>query len=104
MIWEFITPGDVVSELHTLGSMFEYNGKDRVYFTKGGDTTGRVMYYNIPTNSIIQCGVVPYGMGTAVQGNRLFTISTSDLAGVSMEYLYVMRQSGTEFWRTLIFW
>lgn len=104
MIWEFVTVGDSVSEVHTIGSMFEYNGKDRVYFTKGGDTTGRVMYYDIPTNNVVTCSSVPFGMGTAVQGNRIFTMSTTDLAGANMEYVYIMRHSGQEAWRTLVFW
>ena len=104
LTWDFVTVGDAVSEVHTLGSMFDYNGKDRVYFTKGGDTTGRVMYYDIPSNSVVTCSTVPYGMGAAVQGNRIFTISTTDLSGANMEYVYVMRQTGTEFWRSLIYW
>ena len=84
--------------------MFTYDGKDRIYFTKGGESTGRVMCYDIPTNAVQQCGVVPYGMSTGVQGNRIFTMSTNDLYAANMEYLYIMRHSGNEFWRTLVFW
>ena len=104
MIWDFMTVANAVSEVHTIGSMFTYDGKDRIYFTKGGESTGRVMCYDIPTNAVQQCGVVPYGMSTGVQGNRIFTMSTNDLYAANMEYLYIMRHSGNEFWRTLVFW
>jgi len=82
--------------------MFEYNGKDRIYFTK--DATGRIMYYDLAKNLVVPCSTVPFGMNTAIQGNRMFTMSTTDLNGGNLEYLYVMRHTGTEFWRTLIYW
>ncbi len=100
-IWEPITQTPL-TETYSLGSMFEYNGKDRIYFTK--DTTGRIMYYDLVKNIVVPCSTVPYGMSTAIQGNRMFTMSTPDLAAQNLEYLYVMRHTGQEMWRLLIYW
>jgi len=101
-IWDFLTQTPM-SETFTIGSMFEYNGKDRIYFTK--DVTGRVAYYDLAKNIIVPCSTVPYGMGgTGYQGNRMFTMNTPDLVGTTLEYLYVMRTGGQEVWRVLIFW
>jgi hypothetical protein len=82
--------------------MFTYNGKDRIYFTTS--VTGRVQYYDLVKNIIVPCSTVPYGMGTGIAGNRIFTMSTADLTAAGMEYLYLMRHSGQEMWRTLIYW
>ena len=104
MIWDFISVGGAITEVHTLGSMFVYDLKNRIYFVKGGDTTGRVMYYDITSNTIVPCGQVPYGMGAGVQGCRMFVMSNSDLKTADLEYLYIMRQTGQEFWRALVYW
>jgi hypothetical protein len=89
-------------ETYTLGSMFTYNGKDRIYFTAG--VTNRVMYLDLVTNYIVPCSTVPYGHSTGLPGNRMFVMSNTDLVGQNLEYLYVMRHSGQEMWRALIFW
>jgi hypothetical protein len=86
------------TETLTTGSMYCYDGVDRIYFTK--DATGRVMYFDISHNIVVPSSTVPYGMSTAVSGNRMEIIQTSD----GLKYLYIMRHSGTEMWRTLIFW
>ena len=55
-------------------------------------------------NIIVPCSTIPYAHGTGVQGNRIFTMGNIDLYGANLEYLYVMRHTGTEMWRTLIYW
>ena len=77
--------------------MFAYDGVDRIYFTKDG--TGRIMYYDIVKNIVMPAGTIPYGMGTAVIGNRMEIFTTVD----GLKYLYIPRHSSTELWRTLLF-
>jgi hypothetical protein len=84
------------SETLAAGSMFAYDGADRIYFTK--DSTGRVFYYDVVANTVVPFGLIPYGMGTASVGNRMEVIQTPD----GVKFLYVMRHAGTEMWRCLI--
>lgn len=81
----------------TTGSMYVYDGKDRIYFHKDG--TGRIMYYDVVKNIVVPAGFIPYGMSTVVIGNRMEIVQTED----GLKYLYIMRHSATEMWRTLIF-
>lgn len=85
-------------ETLTTGSMYVYDGADRIYFTK--DATGRIMYYDLVKNIVVPASTVPYGMSTAVSGNRMEIIQTTD----GLKYLYIMRHSGQEMWRCLLFW
>lgn len=80
------------------GSMYVYDSQDRLYFTNG--TTGRIYYYDLAKNTVVPSGLIPYNMSTARVGNRMEIIETDD----GLRYLYLMRHSGTEFWRTLLFW
>ena len=79
------------------GTMYTYNGKDRIYYTVTG--TGRVYYYDFKKNQINAIGTTPYNHNTAIIGGRLAIVSTVD----GLEYLYIMRHTGQEMWRTLIF-
>ena len=91
--------GDFVfgqGETLTTGSMYVYDGKNRLYFTK--DATGRIFYYDFLKKSIEPFGTIPYGMGLAILANRMEIITTDD----GLQYLYVMRHTGTEMWRCLI--
>ena len=81
-----------------LGSMFAYDGADRVYFTVGA--TGRVLCLDLTTNMIQVSGITPYAHGTGLAGNRMEIITTTD----GLDYLYIMRHTGAEMWRTLVFW
>ena len=81
-----------------LGSMFAYDGADRVYFTVGA--TGRVLCLDLTTNMIQVSGITPYAHGTGLAGNRMEIITTAD----GLDYLYIMRHTGAEMWRTLVFW
>ena len=84
-------------ETLSTGTMYAVDG-DRVYFQK--DTSGRIFYYDYVKNEIKPFATIPYGMGTAVLSNRMEIIQTED----GLKYLYVMRHSGTEMWRTLIYY
>ena len=105
-VWETITQFPNMETL-TTGSMYSYDGVDRIYFTK--EATGRINYYDIVTNLVMPSATVPYGMGTAVIGNRMEIIEYADPTASSypkdhLRYLYVMRHTGNEMWRVLLWW
>ena len=84
-------------ETLTTGTMYAMDG-DRIYFTK--DATGRIYYYDYNTNQIYPYATIPYGMSTATLSNKMEIIRTSD----GLKYLYIMRHTGTEMWRTLLYY
>ena len=85
------------TETMTTGSMYCYDGKDRIYVWNG--TQSRLYYYDILENKMYGAGTPPYGMSTAVSGNRMEIVETDD----GLKYLYLMRHSGSEMWRLLLF-
>lgn len=85
------------AETLTTGSMYAYDGVDGVYIHK--DATGRVFKYDIATNAVTGVGMIPYGHSTAIVGNRMEIVETTD----GLNYLYMMRHTGAEMWRMLIF-
>lgn len=87
-----------ITETLSTGSMYVYDGADRIYFTK--DATGRIMSYDIVQNLVSPASTVPYGMSTAILGNRMEIIQTAD----GLKYLYIARHTGQELWRTLLYW
>jgi hypothetical protein len=88
-------------ETQTTGTMYVYDGADRIYINTGSSgTIGRLVYYHLPTNTIVNAGTIPYGHSTAISGNRMEIIETED----GLKYLYIMRHSGTEMWRTLLYY
>jgi hypothetical protein len=91
----FIQP---IATTLTTGTMYAYDGHDSYFFTK--DATGRIYEINLDTFEIHAAGTTPYAHGTAVAGNRMEVVETED----GLKYLYVMRHSGQEMWRTLKFW
>ena len=94
--WETGKYMNPMPETLTIGSMYAYDGVDRIYFQK--DATGRIFYYDILTNEVIPYGTIPFGMSTAVIGNRMEIVKTED----GLKYLYIMRHTGVEMWRTLV--
>ena len=85
-------------EVFTTGSMWAYDGGNRIYAQK--DSTGRIFYFDMVKREMVNSGTVPFGMSTAFVGNRMEIIKTED----GLKYLYVARHNATEMWRTLIFW
>jgi hypothetical protein len=90
--------GEPAAATLSTGSMYAYDGADRIIFTK--DATGRLYSVNCVTGQITASTITPYAHGTAVIGNRMEVVSTTD----GLKYLYLMRHSGLEMWRTLVFW
>jgi hypothetical protein len=96
--WEygfFLTPQ---TETLTTGSMYAYDENSRIYFTK--DSTGRIYYIDIEKRAVVNSGTIPYGMSTAIIGNRMEIVQGPD----GLQFLYIMRHTGNEMWRTLLFW
>jgi hypothetical protein len=85
-------------ETLTTGSMYAYDGGDRMYFTK--EVTLRMYYLDIVTNTLHGAGMMPYLAGTAIIGNRMEIFTTED----GLKYLWVNRHSLQDCFRTLLFW
>lgn len=86
------------TETFTTGTSGAYdNVRRRIWIQK--DATHRVYYFDLATSKMLPGFTFPYTSGTAVVGDGLCYVKTEDEA----EYLYYARQSGTELWRTLIF-
>jgi len=96
--WDITPFFDTQTETQSTGSMYTYDGADTLYFTR--DNTGRIFALSLENFTIVPCATTPYAQGTAIIGNRMEVIETED----GLQYIYVMRHSGQEFWRTLKFW
>lgn len=82
----------------TTGSMYAYDGHDSIYMSK--DSTNRIYVLNLNTLETNAVASIPYAHGTAILGKRMEVIETAD----GLQYLYIMRHTGQEMWRTLKFW
>ena len=85
-------------ELLSTGSMYAYDGLDRIYFTR--DATNRVYYIDTGTNMVYGAGVAPYVTGTAGIGNRMEIFKTID----GLKYLWFNRHAAVETFRQLLFY
>ncbi|MBI3627334.1 MAG: hypothetical protein HY220_01105 [Candidatus Sungbacteria bacterium] len=85
-------------ETLTTGSMYAYDGGDRLYFTK--DATQRVYYLDLSTNIINGAGLFPYVAPTAIIGNRMEIFTTID----GLKYLFLNRASFQECFKQLLFY
>ena len=86
------------AETLSTGSMYAYDGADRIYYTK--DVTQRLYYIDATTLNINGAGQYPYLAGTAIIGNRLEVFTTVD----GLKYLWLNRHSNTECYRELLFY
>jgi len=86
------------TETFTTGTCCAYDSVKRIYIQK--DATHRIYYYQLDEDKLLPANTVPYISGTAMVGDGFAYLKTTDGA----EYLYYRRQTGTEFWRTLIGW
>jgi len=96
--WEYGIFQSPQFETFTTGSMYAYDGGNRIYINH--NITGRIYYFDISTRQLVNSGTVPYGHSTATIGNRMEIVNGPD----NLKFLYVMRHSGQEMWRTLLFW
>jgi hypothetical protein len=78
--------------------MYAYDGADRVYMNINASSS--LQYFDLSTRESVNSGTIPYGHSTAILGNRMEIVDTAD----GLKFLYVMRHSGQEMWRTLLFW
>lgn len=83
------------SEIQSTGSMYTYDGKDRIYFTP--QATNRIQYLDLTNSKVYHAGQTPYAHGAAIIGNRMEIVKTVD----GLTYLYIARHTGQEFWRAL---
>ena len=86
------------SEALGAGSMYAYDGVDRIYFTL--NVTNRCYYIDLTTDMIYGAGLFPYVAGTAGVGNRMEVFTTAD----GLKYLFVGRQGAVETFRQLVFY
>ena len=96
-LFEMMATSPTTETLST-GSMFAYDGGDRLYFTK--EVTQRVYYLDLVTSQIHGAGIYPYLAGTAIVGNRMEVLTTAD----GLKFLWLNRHSNLECFRTLLFW
>lgn len=99
--WELLSYFPLTETL-TTGAMYCYDGADRIYvhLSTTAGLSGRLMYFDIIKGIVVPSSTIPYGHSTLVSGNRMEIMTTAD----GLKYLYIMRQSATEMWRTLLFW
>jgi hypothetical protein len=86
------------TEMETLGSQWSYDGGDYIYWSGANATSSRIFRINMATLTVEGGGQTPYAHGAGVQGNRMEIVITAD----GLKYLYLMRSTGSEFWRTLL--
>jgi hypothetical protein len=98
--WDLMTLFPFFETL-TTGAMYCYDGADRIYINLSTTIglSGRLVYYDLTDNILVPASTIPYGHSTLVSGNRMEIIQTAD----GLKYLYMMRHSGTEMWRLLLF-
>jgi hypothetical protein len=85
-------------EALTTGSMYAYDGRDRIYFTR--DATNRLYYIDLTNNTLYGAGIAPYVVGTAGIGNRMEIFKTID----GLKYLFFNRHAAVETFRQLLFY
>lgn len=86
------------NEILGTGSMFVYDGGDRIYFTR--DATNRCYYFEISTGQVYSAPQIPYVAGTAIVGNRMDIVTTKD----RLRVLFVNRHANVETFKTLLWY
>lgn len=97
-LWEYTMFVSPQTETMTTGTMYNYDGADRLFFTPATTTSSRVFVLNVNTLTVSGIGQPPYTHGAAVIGNRMELVTTED----GYEYLYIMRHTGQEMWRSIL--
>lgn len=97
---------------NTWVSGVDYGGKQETFTTGtsccdlGGyiylmkESTGRWFRYSPSDNELIPWSTLLYGQGAALLGNRSFGLTYTD--GETLEWVYVMRNTGTELFRCMV--
>jgi hypothetical protein len=98
--WDVTLLQNPQAEIEVLGSQWSYDGGDYIYWSTSGAQGTRVFRINMDTQTVEPAGQHPYANGVGLAGNRMEIITTVD----GLKYLYLMRSTGSEWWRTLVFW
>jgi hypothetical protein len=96
-LWDIGLYLQPLTELLSTGTMYCYDGINRIYFTT--NSTGRIFSLDVTNFQVSPAGMTPFAHGTALLGNRMEIFDTAD----GLSYLWIMRQTGQEVWRTLLF-
>ena len=98
--WELGINSQPKTEIFTTGTMYAYDGADGIIIHRG-DAAATLRTFRLDTNTmeVETLGMPPYAHGTPLIGSRMEVLGTAD----GLKYLYVMRHSGQEMWRTLLF-
>lgn len=95
--WDLMSTSPQFETL-TTGSMYAYDGGDRIYFTK--EVTQRMYYLDIDKSTIHGAGIYPYTAGSTILGNRMEIFQTAD----GLKYLWLNRHGNVECFKQLLFY
>lgn len=99
-IWDLAINTSPHTEIFTTGTMYTYDGSNGIIIHRGDAiATMRNFRMDLTTMQVETLGMPPYGHGTPTIGNRMDVVTTVD----GLNYLYIMRHTGQEMWRTLLF-
>ena len=88
------------TDVFTTGTMYTYDGSNGLIIHRGdAATTLRTFRMDLTTMQVETLGMPPYNHSTPTIGNRIDVVTTVD----GLVYLYIMRHTGQEMWRTIIF-
>ena len=103
---ELLQPQDNFETFGT-GVMSAYDGANTIIFSKDviAATQLRLYAYNIDTNSLYSCGVVPFSAtSTITVGNRLEIFELIDSKKAGVKFVWLNKHTLTECVRTLFWW
>ena len=95
--WDFLMPTPSYEGI-TTGSMYAYDGADRIYFTT--QASQRVYYLDLTIMTIHGASQYPYAAGAVIPGNRMEIFETAD----GLKYLWLNRHTGQECFKQLLFY
>jgi hypothetical protein len=87
------------TETFTTGTSSDYDGGTRIYIQK--DATQRILYLQLDTAKMMVGPMFPY-TGTAIVGDKLATIKSTEATPVT--FLYLLMNTGQYMWRILVTW
>ena len=88
------------TDVFNAGSYYSYDGANSIYMSAsvGNGAVQYVSKFDLLTNKISGFGAVPTLQGTGVVGNRMEIITSPS----GIDYLYFIKNSGTEMYRAPI--
>jgi hypothetical protein len=86
------------TEIFTTGCMYSYDGVNNIVIHRGdAAATQRTFVLDVNKLTVNNIGQPPYNHSTPIIGNRMEVLTTVD----GLKYVYIMRHTGQEMWRTL---